>query len=114
VLLDGCGQVTMTSTEALSCLLVCSIHRVSTCLLACQNFTPREEAAGEDGEEATGPDAAVLAMSWKRKLYHHRAKETVTAPRGTRGLRIVNKIRSTPSAADIIIPSDEYLFFCFM
>ena len=56
-----------------------------------------------------GPDIAVLAMSWKKQLYHHRAKETVTAPQGARGLRVINKIRSTPSAADIIVPSDEYL-----
>ncbi len=48
-------------------------------------------------------------MSWKKKLYHHRAKETGNAPRGARGLRVVNKFRTAPSAADIIMPNEEYL-----
>lgn len=48
-----------------------------------------------------------LAMNWKRKLYHQRAKETISAPRGARGLRKLNKYRiSTPSAVDVIKPSE--------
>lgn len=48
-----------------------------------------------------------LAMSWKRKLYHQRAKETISAPRGARGLRKLNRFCiSTPSAVDVIKPKE--------
>lgn len=48
-----------------------------------------------------------LAMGWKRKLYHQRAKETISAPRGARGLRKLNKFCiSTPSAVDVIKPKE--------
>lgn len=61
-------------------------------------------AEGEDQE------AVELAMSWKRKLYFQRAKETISAPRGARGLRKLNKYRiSTPSVVDVIKPSEEHM-----
>ena len=48
-----------------------------------------------------------LAMNWKRKLHHQRAKESISAPRGARGLRKLNKYHmSTPSAVDVIKPSE--------
>ena len=52
-------------------------------------------------------EAADMAMSWKRKLYTQRARETISAPRGARGLRKLNKYRiSTPSVVDMIRPSE--------
>ena len=57
--------------------------------------------------EGDDQEAINLAMSWKRKLYHQRAKEKIHAPRGKQGLRRVNRFRtSTPSAVDVIKPSE--------
>ncbi len=57
--------------------------------------------------EGEDQEAMNLAMSWKRKLYHQRAKEKINAPLGRKGLRKVNKFRtSTPSAVDVIKPSE--------
>lgn len=57
----------------------------------------------EDGDH----DAIDLAMSWKKKLYHQRAKEAINAPKGAKGLRKLNKYRmSTPSMVDVIKPSE--------
>lgn len=57
--------------------------------------------------EGEDQETIDLAMSWKRKLYHQRAKETINAPLGARGLRKLNKFRmSTPSVVDVIKPSE--------
>lgn len=66
-------------------------------------------SGGEEEEEEEGQEQGTvdLAMSWKRKLYHQRAKEAISAPRGSRGLRKLNKFRiSTPSLVDVIKPSE--------
>ena len=58
--------------------------------------------AAEDGEQT---DAVNLANSWKHKLYHQRTLEAISAPRGARGLRKLNRSHiSSPSLADIIQP----------
>ena len=48
-----------------------------------------------------------LALSWKRKLYHQRAKETISAPKGARELRKLSKYHIfTLLAVDMIKPSE--------
>ena len=74
------------------------------------SLSPQEPnpVLSESMEEGEGQGAVELAMSWKRKLYVQRAKESISAPRGARGLRKLNKFRiSTPSVVDVIKPSDE-------
>ena len=57
-----------------------------------------------------GSETANLAMSWKRKLTHQRTLESITAPRGARGLRKLNRNRiSTPSVVDIIKPDPSVM-----
>ena len=54
-------------------------------------------------------EAAALALSWKRKLYHQRTMEAITAPLGARGLRKLNRNRiSTPSLVDVIQPTSTF------
>lgn len=54
-------------------------------------------------------DAAALALSWKRKLYHQRTMEAITAPLGARGLRKLNRNRiSTPSLVTVIQPTSTF------
>jgi hypothetical protein len=53
----------------------------------------------EDDEEK---DAVDLILGWKRKLDQHRYLETLYAPRTTRGLREVGKVKSDPSLADLV------------
>lgn len=54
-------------------------------------------------------EAAALALSWKRKLYHQRTMEAITAPLGARGLRKLNRNRiSTPSLVTVIQPTSTF------
>lgn len=54
-------------------------------------------------------ETADLAMNWKHKLYHQRTMEAISAPRGARGLRKLNRSHiSTPSLVDVIQPKKTF------
>ena len=58
--------------------------------------------APEDGEQR---EAVNLAINWKHKLYKQRTIEAISAPRGARGLRKLNRSHiSTPSLVDVLQP----------
>ena len=83
-----------------------SLFVVSKCFLCCvlppfvSSFPSVQGLkVPEDDEEK---DAVDLILGWKRKLDQHRYLETLYAPRTTRGLREVGKVKSDPSLADLV------------
>lgn len=99
---------TMTSSLLALALALALIIRTQLYDLLYISAQEPNPVLSESMEEGEGQGAVELAMSWKRKLYVQRAKESISAPRGARGLRKLNKFRiSTPSVVDVIKPSDE-------
>lgn len=77
-------------------------------LAPCPHLSPSPQGLNPpaDSEQT---EAAALALSWKRKLYHQRTMEAITAPLGARGLRKLNRNRiSTPSLVTVIQPTSTF------
>jgi hypothetical protein len=78
------------------------MHAVIKTMQAAEAACMKGLKGAEDGEQT---DAVNLAIHWKHKLYHQRTMEAISAPRGARGLRKLNRSHiSSPSIVDIIQP----------